>query len=119
MSSLLRCAISAMAMRSGSREGDARGGFWSIPRRAIDRALVQSCRILRMSCHMGPSWLAESFRFVGSAWSHKAWRDCSDGKMRRWRGHLGLVLFVVNCRQRHDRGTKRLERHNYVTSVCA
>jgi hypothetical protein len=42
VSNLLRCAISAMAMRSGSREGGVRGGLWSIPRRTIDRVLVQS-----------------------------------------------------------------------------
>ena len=42
VSNLLRRAISAMAMRSGSREGGACSGFWSIPRRTIDRVLVQS-----------------------------------------------------------------------------
>ena len=72
VSNLLRCAISAIATSSGSREGDARGGVLSIPWRAVDRIFPQSHRIPLMSRHTDSSYRAEHFCFVDGAWTHKA-----------------------------------------------
>ena len=72
VSSLLRCAISAIAMSSGSREGDTRGGVLPIPWRAVDLIFPQSHGIPCMSRHTDSSYRPEHFCSVGGGWSHKA-----------------------------------------------
>jgi hypothetical protein len=56
VSKLLRCAISAIARRSGSRPENMRGGFRSVLWRAIDRIFFKTDLAAPIFCHTRPSY---------------------------------------------------------------
>ena len=119
VSNLLRCAISAIATSSGSREGDARGGVLSIPWRAVDRIFPQSHRIPRMSRHTDSSYRLN----ISASWTVPGHISLDlTVRMGECVGHADILVCFAQLRTAANvmtLWTKRLERHNYVTSVSA
>jgi hypothetical protein len=117
VSRLLRCAISAIASSSGSREGDARGGLGSIRRRVVDRVFLQSQRITLISCHKCidrqaevPSLRALSgdIRFDSTTWMEECVGNTDILIGFSWFRPVANVMTV---------GLKRAERHNRVNGT--